>query len=124
MALGIGRTWNEYNVMVHTIVTLNSTTATLLAPDRTDSKGLSNRVAFGVVIIPSLGDVDAFIRYYAAAVDNIKQGRDVLTRHTAGNANLFHPLHRMEQDLMYHGEISGITANGSFDVAVTEVFIP
>ena len=110
----IGRNVNEHDEATVTRVTINSLTATTLASANDKRMYLSFCLAFGTL------DVDAAIRAYPAAQDNIKQGRDVLTRNTLGNTNLFKPLHEMLADNIYDGEISAIALSGTVNLLITE----
>jgi hypothetical protein len=111
--LKTGRNINSNTVASVRTVEINSVTATTIA--------LANdeRIAFRVCLAPDAIDEDVVIRYYPAATDNIFHG-DVLTRHTAGNANLFRPVHYMDKDNMYYGEISAMTLSGTHELFVTE----
>ena len=109
-----GRTQNTHDTAETTLITVNDTTAITIAGVN------AARVAFSATLVPSAGDVDIYIRYYPAAQDNIKQGDDVITRHTMGNLNLFHPHHEMLTDTIYTGEISAISELGTFDITVKD----
>lgn len=109
-----GRTQNTHDTTETTLISINDTTAVTIA------NADSARVAFSATLVPDSGDVDIYIRYYPASKDNIKQGDDVLTRHTMGNMNLFHPHHEMLTDTIYTGEISAISDFGTFDITVKD----
>lgn len=110
----VGRNRNVTSEVDHDLVTINSTTATTLVVSR------ENRISFSACLAPGLTNVDVYIRYYPAADDNIKQGRDTLIRDTMGNTNLFKPMHEMLTDNIYDGEISAISLSGTVDILVTE----
>lgn len=110
----VGRNPNISSGVDHSIVTVNSVTATTLVTER------PLRITFSACLAPGLTNVDVYIRYYPAATDNIKQGRDTLIRDTMGNTNLFKPLHEMLTDNIYDGEISAISLSGTVDILVTE----
>lgn len=113
MSNKIGRNRNINGVATSTIVTINSVTATTI------SIANPSRIFFNATLAPSVGNEDAFIRLYPAAVDNIQKGI-VLIRDTFGNSNLFVPTWEMPTDNIYTGEISAISLNGTFDLLVTE----
>ena len=110
----IGRNINTNVEVDHAIVAINSVTATTIAAAR------SNRITFSACLEPGATDIEVFIRYYPAATDNIKQGKDVLTRITLGNDHLFRPYHEMLPDNIYKGEISAITAAGTVNLLIAE----
>ena len=114
MAPRIGRNSNRTDEVDHYIVPINSVTATTIAIIR------EKRITFTALLEPGDFDVDVLIRYYPAAKDNIKQGRDSLTRRTLGNNSLFRPLHEMPSDNIYDGEISAICLSGSANLHITE----
>jgi len=108
-----GRNVNSNTEASVTTVEINSVTATVIAVAN------NQRISFRTCLAPDTIDEDVVIRYYPAATDNIFQG-DALTRHTAGNANLFNPTHIMDKDNMYYGEISAMTLSGTHELFVTE----
>lgn len=110
----LGANRNVNTEVDHSIVAINSVTATTIAVSRL------KRMTFSACLEPGIFDVNVFIRYYPAATDNIKQGRDVLTRYTAGNDNLFRPLHEMLPDNVYSGEISAICDAGTVNLLIAE----
>lgn len=98
------------------IIEINSETATTISIEN------PNRISFSACLPPyffDLIDLNIIIRYYPAAQDNILRG-DVLTRVTAGDNNLFRPVHKMNTDNIYTGEISAISASGTHDLHITE----
>jgi hypothetical protein len=108
-----GRNINSNTAASVTTVEINSVTATTISAANND------RISFRACLAPGTIDEDVVIRYYPAATDNIFQG-DVLTRHTAGNANLFRPVHFMDVDNVYYGEVSAMTLNGTHELFITE----
>ena len=110
----IGKNRNVITAPTHSIITLNDTTATTIS-----SQNLLRQI-FVATLYPGSTNVDVFIRYYAASIDNIKQGVDVLVRETMGVSNLFHPRHIMNSLDIYTGEISAITLSGNVDILVVE----
>ena len=110
----LGRNINIAAEVDHAIIPIDSVTATTIVLPKND------RITFSACIEPGIFDVDVYIRYYPAAQDNIKQGRDVLTRKTLGNTNLFRPLHEMLADNIYDGEISAIALSGTVNLLITE----
>lgn len=110
----IGRNINVSTIVDHSIVEINSLTPTIIAPSR------EGRVTFSACLEPGVFDVDVFIRYYPAAQDDIKQGRDTLIRQTTGNDTLFRPLHEMLTDNVYEGEISAMTLSGTAKLLITD----
>lgn len=109
-----GRNINIANEVPHSVVEVNSLTATTLALPR------KKRITFSACLEPGFFDVNVIIRYYPAGTDDIKQGRDVLTRRLSGNDNLFNPIHIMLPDNIYDGEISAITDIGVVNLFITE----
>lgn len=107
--------WNDTPVV--TRVTVNSVTATTLAPANPKRLHISFCLAFD----PVNSDADVAIRAYPAATDNLLNG-EILTRHTAGNANLFRPSWSTPPSNPSRGEFSGMSApgDGDVDVIVTE----
>jgi hypothetical protein len=97
-----------------TVVTLNAATATTIVTANSD------RVYLSITFAPGITDIDAFIRYYPAATDNLKQGADILSRRLLGADNLFRSSHIMETNAIYTGEVSAIMNSGSVDVTITE----
>lgn len=97
-----------------TIVTLNAATATTIVSANTD------RVYLSITFAPGITNIDAFIRYYPASTDNLKQGADILTRRLLGADSLFRSSHVMETNAIYTGEVSAIMDTGSVDVTITE----
>lgn len=104
---------NHTNDAVTTTVTINSVTATELLPAN------PNRLYAFVSLDSGLTDIQAFVREYAAATDNIKKG-EILARVTVGNNNLYKPMYRTLETTVYRGAISAIAAAGSFNVHVIE----
>ena len=98
----IGNNRNFNTEVDHSIVAVNSTTAVTLAVAR------EGRMTFSACLEPGVTNVDVYIRYYPAATNNTKQGKDVLTRYTSGNDSLFKAYHEMLPDNIYTGEISAI----------------
>jgi hypothetical protein len=113
MGFKAGRNINSNTSADVSTVTINSVTATTISLPNDD------RISFRACLSPDLVDLNVIIRYYPAAQDNLKQG-DVLTRATAGNNNLFRPVHKMDKDNVYYGEISAISVNGTHDIYITE----
>ena len=113
MAKSIGRNINTNDDPTVTRVTVNSSTATLLAAANPERLHVSFCLAFD----PVNADVDVAIRAYPAATDDLLDG-EMLTRHTAGNANLFRPSWSTPTDNPSTGEFSGISAPGSGDVDI------
>jgi hypothetical protein len=97
-----------------TRITLNDVSATVIVPANPD------RVFLSITMFPATSDVSLFVRYYPAAMDNIKHGVDVLTRRGIGGDSWFRPHHRMETNAIYTGEVSAIVNTGTLDVVVTE----
>lgn len=108
----IGSNRDENDVAVTTVVTINSVTATTI------SVANALRLFFSVSLAPGITSLDAFIRLYPAATDNLQQGIP-LTRRTAGNDVLFKPTWMSPKE-MYVGEISAISLLGTFDLHITE----
>ncbi len=108
-----GRNINSNTEASVRVVEINSVTATTIAIANNE------RISFCTCLAPDTVDVDVVIRYYPSAQDNSFVG-DTLTRHTAGNANLFRPVHCMDKDNMYYGEISAMALNGTHDLFITE----
>ena len=111
--IDIGRNVNSNDVATVTTYEINSVTATVIS--------VSNplRIAFSACLDSDITSVDAFIRLYPAATDNIKRG-EVLTRDTFGNSSLFRPSWTMTPDNIYTGEISAISLSGIVFIHVTE----
>jgi hypothetical protein len=112
MTLQRGSNANSNTAASVSTVEINSVTATTIAVAN------NKRISFRACLSPNLVDLNIIIRYYPAAQDNLKQG-DVLTRATAGNNNLFRPVHEMDANL-YYGEISAISVNGTHNLYITE----
>lgn len=110
----LGANRNVNSEVDHSIVTVNSTTATTLVAAR------DKRISFSACLAPGTTNVDVYIRYYAAATDNTKQGKDVLTRYLAGNDSLYKPYHEMLTDNIYNGEISAICESGTVNLLIAE----
>lgn len=110
----LGRNRNILELPSHSIITLNSVTATIIAAPN------PMRQFFVATLFPGISDENVFIRYYPAGTDNIQQGVDVLTRRLSGNDNLFHPRHEMNESSIYPGEISAISLEGLVDILVGE----
>ena len=106
----IERTRNVNTTATTTAVTLNSATATTIAPANPD------RIYLSVSLDEGTTTTEVFIRYYPAATDNIQQG-EVIRRRLG--SFLSEP-HHMPEDNIYTGEVSGITATGTTTVYVTE----
>ena len=112
-----GRNINKNRVPTVTRKTVNSTTATVIAAENPDRFFISFCLAFD----GTSPDVDVAIRAYPAATDNNLDG-EMLTRHTAGNANLFRPSWSTPASNPSRGEFSGMSApgNGDVDIIITE----
>ena len=108
-----GRNKNTNDTAISTIITINSATATTLVSANPD------RLYLEICLFPGTTSIDAFIRMYAAATDNIKQGT-VLTRRILGNDNLFRPAWIMQPDNIITDEFSAISLSGTFDLLITE----
>ena len=104
--------WNDEATT--TTVSLNAATSTLIVAANPD------RIFLSITLAPGITDIDAYIRYYPAATDNLKQGVDILTRRLLGADNLFRSSHIMDKDAIYRGEVSAIMDSGSVDVTITE----
>jgi hypothetical protein len=113
VTLKTGRNINSNDVASVTSIPINSVTPTTIAVANGD------RISFSVCLEPGNVDVDVAIRYYPAAQDSNFMG-DVLTRFTQGNNNLFNPVHRMDVDNPYYGEVSAISENGTHNIYITE----
>lgn len=113
MARKEGRNKNTNDVAIVNTVTINSVTPTTISVVNL------NRIYFSATLAPGIDDVDAFVRLYPSAQDNIKHG-EVLTRRLSGNDNLFTPKFTMMVDNNYTGEISAMSLNGTFDLMITE----
>ena len=96
-----------------TTVTINSVTATTISASNPDRRVLE------VYLAPGITDVDAIIRPYAAATDNIKHGA-VLTRRTASNDALFKSEYKMSELTVFTSEYSAISVSGTFDLYIIE----
>ena len=113
MADMIGRNQNTVSSANVGKVTVGSTTAvTLVAAN-------SRRIAFKASINGEQNDRTVYIRYYAASVDNIKQG-NVITKKLDEDGSFFRVCDEMSPDNIYTGEISAICESGSIDVNFTE----
>jgi hypothetical protein len=113
MAAMVGRNVNSNDTADVKVIEINSVTATTISIPN------DKRISFSACLSPNLIDLNIIIRYYPASQDNILRG-DVLTRVTAGNNNLFRPVHSMDTDNIYTGEISAISVNGTHDLYITE----
>lgn len=102
----IGRNSNTNDTSIVTSVSINSTTAVVLAPSNPD------RVFFNVSLDAGITDKDVFIRLYPAALDNSKRGI-LLARRSSSNDAFFWPIWQMPTDSIYTGEISAILGAGS-----------
>jgi hypothetical protein len=109
----IGSNQNTNAVSTVTTITLNNLTATTISAENLD------RLALDVCLGAGTANVNIFIRPYAAAVDDLKNGH-VLTRYTMGNVSYFMPAWSMRADNIYTGEYSAITDIGTVDVHVME----
>ena len=110
MSKSTGRNINTNDVATVTSVTVGTAVAATLATPNPERIHISFCLAFD----PNNADVDVAVRAYPAAVDNL----EMLTRHTAGNANLFRPQWETPTDNPYTGEFSAISAPGSGDVDI------
>jgi hypothetical protein len=113
MMVNVGRNTNSNDVASVTLVTVGTASAVTLALPNPERIHISFCLAFD----SNNADVDVAIRAYPAAVDNLVNG-EILTRHTAGNANLFRPQWETPTDNPYTGEFSAISAPGSGDVDI------
>lgn len=108
-----GRNINTTDEVVTTTVTINSVTATTLVADNPD------RLWLRISLDSGLADVEAFIREYPAADDNIEHG-ELLIRNTFATNSLYNPLYKTDPDNVYTGEVSAISVLGSFNLHVME----
>ena len=103
--------WNDTPVV--TRVTVGTASAITLAPANPKRLHISFCLAFD----SNNADVDVAIRAYPAATDDLVNG-EMLTRNTAGNANLFRPNWQTPANNPSRGEFSAISAPGSGDVDI------
>lgn len=103
--------WNDEPTV--TRVTVGTVAAVTLAAPNPKRVHISFCLAFD----QNNADVDVAIRAYPALTDNIVNG-EMLTRHTAGNANLFRPSWQTPASNPSRGEFSAISAPGSGDVDI------
>ena len=113
MAVKRGRNSNTNDAATISTQPIDSVTAVMVAAANPDRIFLEISLSVGIT------DIDAYVRLYPAGTDDIKKG-SVLTRRTASNDALFSPVWRMSPDNIYTGEISMISASGTFDIHVTE----
>lgn len=113
MTKAIGGNLNVTDETVTTTVTINSVTATKLVDANPD------RLYLRISLDSGTADLEAFIREYPAADDNIKHG-EILVRSTSGNNSLFKPLYETGPGYVYTGEISALAVLGSFDLHIME----
>ena len=108
----LGRNTNSNDIATVTTYAINSVTPTTVSIAQ-------DRIFIEICLGVGITDVDAYLRLYPAALDSIQQGT-ILTRRTASNDALFSPIWRMAADNIYTGEISMISASGTFNIHVTE----
>lgn len=108
-----GRNFNVTNEPVTTTVEINSVTATTVLP--------ANPGRFYAIISLDSGvtDIEAFIREFAASVNDDKVG-EILSRRTMGALSIYKPIYRTMTDNPYNGEISAIAVSGSFNLHIIE----
>ena len=104
---------NTNTVATVTTVSLNSTTATKIADAKLD------RIYLSVALKPGTTDRDVYIRLYAAATNDNKEG-EPLARRLNEDGSYFQLFWRMLPSNIYTGEASAIVESGSVDVHVTE----
>lgn len=113
MTKKVGNNRNFQDTSVTTTVTVNSLTATVLAPANPDRLWVRISLDSGTL------NQEVFVREYPAATDNNKAG-ELLIREISSNHSLFKPCYYTFADNVYTGEISGIADAGTFNVHVTE----
>ena len=109
----VGRSINTTNEPVTTTVEINSVTATTILPAN------SKRIYAIVSLDSGVTDIEAFVREFAAAVNDIKVG-EILSRRTMGALSIYKPIYRTMVDNPYTGEISAIAVSGSFNLHIIE----
>ena len=113
MVANVGGNRNTQGTRVVTTVTIDSLTATTLASDN------PLRTYLTVSLDSGSSNVEAFIREYAASTDNTKTG-ELLVRNTQGNTNLYNPIYKTRDGVVYTGEVSAISVAGTFKLHVIE----
>ena len=108
MTKKVGNNRNSQDTSVTTTVSINSLTATVLAPANPDRLWVRISLDSGIL------NQELFVREYPAATDNNKAG-ELLIREISSN-----PCYYTFADNVYTGEISGISYAGTFNVHVTE----
>lgn len=113
MTLKQGANLNTDSAATVTTVEINDTTATTLVVAR------PLRTFLAISLDSGTTNEEVFIRLYAASTDNNKAGI-ILTRSLSGNDTLYEPHFIMDGIVQYTGEISAISASGTFDIHITE----
>lgn len=113
MTLKQGGNLNTDSVATTTTVEINDATATTLVASR------PTRIYLAISMNGGSAEELVFLRFYAAATDNIKKGI-ILKRKVIGATSVNDTLFIMDSNSMYTGEISAISESGTFDVHITE----
>lgn len=113
MTKRLDRVINKTDEPTTTTVTLNDTTAVVLAAAN------PQRMYLRVSLDSGLDNTEAFVREYPAAQDDLKRG-EILMREISANHSLYKPTYYTFTDNVYTGEVSAIAVAGTFDVHVTE----
>ena len=114
MTKKVERTMNTNDTATVDCISVNSSTAVTLVSAN------AGRMSFRATINGQDNDRTVFIRYYAASVDNIKQG-NVITKKLDEDGSFFRIEDIMDVDNVYTGEISAILlSGGSINVYITE----
>lgn len=108
-----GRNRNATNTTTTTTVEINSVTATTILAANPNRLWARVSLSFGTT------SIEAMVREYPAADDNIKQG-EIIVRHTSSNDSLFKPVYTTLGDNVYTGELSAISMAGTFNLHITE----
>lgn len=111
--LKIGRNRNTNDEAVVTTVEVNDTTATILLAAN------DNRIGVVINLNGGTADEEIYIRYFAAAVNNNKQGI-IIKRKIIGATSINDATWEMTGDNIYTGEVSAISEEGTFNVHITE----
>lgn len=113
MTIKIGRNRNTNTVAAVTTVSVNDTTATTLVAAN------GNRIGLIINLNGGSAEEEVFIRYFAAAVNNDKQGI-IIKRKIIGATSINDSTWEMLGDNVYTGEVSAISESGTFNVHITE----
>ena len=113
MTKSIKRVINTTDEPTTTTVSINSVTATVIAPAN------PRRMYVRISMDEGVDDNEAFIREYPAGDDNLKRGI-LLIRDTSSNHSIIRLNYATLPDNVYTGEISAISLFGTFNLHVTE----